>query len=307
MSKLIISKDTPNFTKYPEILRVEKQKEILDVDKVWVTEKIHGSNWRLKVTPEGIIMGSRNLVYDGTNDGFGRFIPIFEGLDHEGIIKFFLPDTQIDKEVIIFGEVYGGGYQHGVIYHEPVNFRVFDIMVGDEFLNFDTVAEICTCFRLPIVPLLYVGKPNYEELLKFCGRSVLTDDGAGEGIVVKAYGHKDQYGRPLFAKIVSERFAENKGVPKPIDPAKMAERETCGMFAEQFVTEARVRKMVEQLKELGNYTGEMKGMPHLIKLLWADLEKEEGDTVQDLLDKGIGQKSLNGACTKNLSKIYSSF
>lgn len=303
----ILTENVQDFKKYTDILRIEKCKEIMDAKEVVVTEKIHGSNFRIKVTQEGLILGSRNLTLDGTNTNFSQFMPIFEALDSEAIAKEFDLPLVLGMEVIIFGEVFGAGYAQGCTYKDVHAFRVFDIYVDGIPTGYDNMVEICDRLGFATVPLLYRGKPDYDLFLSLIGKSELTvEKDCGEGIVIKAYGHYDRGGRPLFAKMVSERFAEAKSVPKPISAEKMAEREVCQHFAESYVTEARVYKMIEQLKEAGLYTGEMKDMQHLIPFLWVDIEKEESDVIISYEALGINKKSLNGACTKMLGKIYGS-
>lgn len=304
---MILTENLPDFKEYPSIIRIEKCKQIMDAKEVVVTEKIHGSNFRIKVTKEGLILGSRNITYSpSTMNNFSSFMPIFEALDHEAIIKYFSNALDFGKEVIIFGEVYGGGYANGCSYKENRAFRVFDIYIGS-FISWGEVVYICDELGFELVPFLYQGKPDYDLFLSLIGKSDLTvEQDKGEGIVIKAHGYHDHTGRPLYAKMVSERFAEAKSVPKSISAEKMAERDVCKQFAEIYVTEARVDKLIMQLKEQNLYTGEMKDMQYLVRLLFDDLQKEESDEIQKLLDLGIGMKSLNGACTKLLGKIYGS-
>ena len=301
----ILKENIQDFKKYTDILRIEKCKEIMDAKEVVVTEKIHGSNFRIKVTKEGLILGSRNLTLDGTNDNFSQFMPIFEALDHDKIIAEFVAELIVGSEVIIFGEVFGAGYAKGCTYKDVHAFRVFDIFINNKPVDYDELEAICIRLGLVTTPFLYRGKPDYELFLSLIGKSNLTvEQDTGEGIVIKAYGHYDRNGRPLFAKMVSERFAEAKSVPVPISAEKMAEREVCQLFAETYVTEGRINKMIAQLKEANIYTGEMQDMKNLIPALWKDLEKEESDVLEILYNKGINKKSINGACTKLLGKIY---
>ena len=301
----ILTENVGDFKLYPSILRIEKCKEIMDAKEVVVTEKIHGSNFRIKVTSQGLILGSRNLTIDGTNKSFNKFMHLFEAMDSEKIISEFVAELNSNNEVIIFGEVFGGGYAKGCTYKDTHAFRVFDIFINNTPLDYDELEAVCIRLGFITAPFLYRGVPDYELFLSFIGKSTLTvEQDTGEGIVIKAYGYFDRSGRPLFAKMVSERFAEAKSVPMPISAEKMAEREVCQLFAETYVTEGRINKMIAQLKEEDLYTGEMQDMKNLIPALWIDLEKEESDVLDTLYAKGINKKSINGACTKLLGKIY---
>lgn len=302
---MIIRNNVEDFKKYTSIPRIEKCKQIMDAREVVVTEKIHGSNFRIKVTQQGFILGSRELTLSEGNDNFNKFMHLFEAMDSDKFAKEFDLPLTLGMEVIIFGEVFGGGYANGCTYKDTHAFRAFDIFVDGIPVEYDLFVDICNKLDLQTTPLLYRGKPDYDLFLTLIGKSDLTvEQDKGEGIVIKAYGYFDHNGSPLYAKMVSERFAEAKSAPKPVSAEKMAEREVCKGFAETYVTEARVDKMVMKLKEAGKHTGQMTDMQFLIPLLWEDLEKEESDIINDLLEKGIVKKSLNGACTKLLGNIY---
>ena len=181
---------------------------------------------------------------------------------------------------------------------------MFDIYI-DGFQDWDTVKNMATLIEVPLVPEMYRGEPDLEVFKELVGKSELaTASRGGEGIVIKAYGYHDSTGHPLYVKMVSEKFSEAKSAPKVISPEKVAEFEFCNSFAASYVTIARVYKLIEKLKERNIYTGQMQDMKNLIPLLWEDLEKEELDVIKQFYDKGISQKSLNGACTKLLGKIY---
>ncbi len=63
------------------------------------------------------------------------------------------------RSAVIYGEIFGSGVQdlaYGLV-NGKRGFRVFDIAVSGEYLDYDEKARICGRFRLAMVPCLYRG------------------------------------------------------------------------------------------------------------------------------------------------------
>lgn len=161
------------------------------VDKVYVTEKIDGTNARIILPPAevgdtSLIIGSRQDLLFRTEDtiwnpAMGIVDTLFRTVDLER-----LEDAQIEGHVtVIFGEVYGHKgtpawkqYGNG----EP-QFRVFDVAVvpievftwdrpkiaawrdsgGQQFLDHEQLEVFCSDFGLTPVPHEGVLHPNAAE------------------------------------------------------------------------------------------------------------------------------------------------
>ncbi len=112
------------FHKYPEIVTLDKRREILAVKEVIATEKLHGTNLRL-FFPDGMTsiadvqFGGRNEVF-GTDDGGkfygGRPVRWFKSQPEllQRMWDFFKERGYSD--VIVYGEICGAGIQKGVRY-----------------------------------------------------------------------------------------------------------------------------------------------------------------------------------------------
>ena len=122
--------------KYPSIenhFNVNKSKKIMAwIDKTfYATEKIHGSNLQIKLTPNNIQYFSRNRELDNEDSFHTRLI----GASNTPVIietaKKYMQDNSLE-EVYIFGELYGAGIQN-MQYKENLKniqqFRVFDIFI----------------------------------------------------------------------------------------------------------------------------------------------------------------------------------
>lgn len=66
----------------------------------------------------------------------------------------------------------------------------------------------------------YQGKfISFEHLMSFVGKSDITlEPNTGEGIVVKNVNYFDRYGKQMFVKLVSEKFAEVQKQRLPKNP-----------------------------------------------------------------------------------------
>ena len=52
-----------------------------------------------------------------------------------------------DKEVIVFGELYGNKIQNG-LYTDGLRFKVFDILIGDVYLTYEGTKILCEQLNL---------------------------------------------------------------------------------------------------------------------------------------------------------------
>lgn len=89
--------------------------------------------------------------------------------------------------MILYGEVYGQvqDLKYGVT--SGVRLVAFDILKGNEWLSYADFLHMCTTYKIPKVPTLYVGPYSYsliEELAE--GKSILAKEAhVREGCVVK--------------------------------------------------------------------------------------------------------------------------
>ena len=140
--------------KYPSIenhFNVNKSQKIMAwIDKTfYATEKIHGSNLQIKLTPDSIQYFSRNRELNSEDPFYTRLI----GASNTPMIietaKKYMQDNSLE-EMYIFGELYGAGIQH-MQYEENLNniqqFRVFDIfIVKDDNMRTLSQAEFYVLF-----------------------------------------------------------------------------------------------------------------------------------------------------------------
>lgn len=164
---------------------------------VW-TEKIDGTNIRVhwnghKVEFSGRTDNSQisSLLANYLNETFGGMVneELFEQ-------KFG------ENEVILFGEGYGPGIQKGGAYRSDVSFILFDVMVGDIYLERHNVEDIATTFGIDIVPI--VGTGTIQEAVNYVISKPKSTIGTAnmEGVVARPLIEmKDRMGRRVITKI----------------------------------------------------------------------------------------------------------
>jgi Rnl2 family RNA ligase len=264
---------------YPKIKDLEANLALLKRPELVATEKIHGANFRI-LLPAGtendqILFGAK-----GTLIKPGSFFAQF--LDD---VRALLPlDTLITTlgrvwYWVVFGEVYGPAIQPELPYLENgVGFRCFDIMRNAELLPYDEFRELAQRLNLPTVPELYRGKPDMEVFQRLIHEpSSVAEHAPREGIVI----HDPSLvplddGQAPIAKFKNEPFRE-KEYRIPVEEfSQMAdEDEKIRLFVDGFVTENRLKKMADVLREQGTFTNSPRDIPALVAEMLQDVYVED--------------------------------
>ncbi len=159
--------------------------------KVWhVTEKIDGMNVRVILAPGG------SVTYTGRTDNAQMPVPLLAYLSQAIPLTRLIDVFDIGQQVILFGEGYGGKIQKGGNYRPDSALRLFDVRVGEWWMEPEAVADVARKLNVSTVPDL--GLIDYlphtaGELTHILnsGHSVVsaTEGGnssyAGEGIVAR--------------------------------------------------------------------------------------------------------------------------
>jgi ATP-dependent RNA circularization protein (DNA/RNA ligase family) len=182
--------------------------------KYWhVTEKVDGTNIRIIVwkTPQG------NLIHFGGRTDKATIPELLA----EHLSKTFTADKII--EAIDFGTslaaiIYGEGYGHniqaaGPYYRSDPAFILFDVIVGNHWLDRESVVDIATKLNVPVVPS--IGVMTEEEIVSYVKSKPSSLCSAKpqvmEGIIARANPalyFKD--GRPITFKLKCKEFVDEK-------------------------------------------------------------------------------------------------
>ncbi len=198
-------------------------------DAVLVTEKIHGTNWRVGLVHEGLdsgpgyFVGSHNtakLVEGGTT----LYAVMARTYLPEEKLREIAAEFPFSQHFIVYGEAYGHKVQD-LNYGCKANERkvaLFDVLIDHVWQPWDVVSKIAHLLGLETVPLLYAGVYDAAEIAALRdGKSTLP--GAAhvrEGVVVKAVPEsrvtiRDSFGELVYegrkmCKLISDDYLERR-------------------------------------------------------------------------------------------------
>ncbi len=163
--------------------------EFDNVRRWHITEKVDGTN--LRVMWDGV---KKELTFGGRTDNAQMPTSLVTYLQ-----QTFTPDmfAAFDGSVTLFGEGYGEKIQKGGgNYRKGVSFRLFDVMIGQWWLepeNIKDIAQKMNCNHVPFYGVIDYLPDSIADLQKIDHRASITayqDGGEGclpEGIVARSY------------------------------------------------------------------------------------------------------------------------
>lgn len=206
--------DFSNLYRVPDIFN--------DVDHVVVSEKLHGTFCGISIMPDNTIHvwskglgGDRGLVFKNNEKNMVKNVymqTLFPDYTERILeVRKAFPEAE-SKVVRIFGEVFGKvqDLTYGI---DGKSFRAFDIMVGNEYVDWAVMYDVLKEVNIPMVPFLYTGAFDIDEIDKLAyGTTTLNADHIREGIVIRAIEEQrhEEHGR-CIAKIVSDDYKGRKG------------------------------------------------------------------------------------------------
>jgi len=243
----------------------------INVGRCFIFPKIDGTN-------SSIWFKSREHFYDLSNPitlGFGsRNRELTTEKDNAAFMQMMMND----KPIIKFFDKYGSMYRlygewlvpHTLkTYRETAwkRFYVFDVVLDEQnyHVPYEEYKEMLDEFGIEYIPpIKIINNPTYEDLVfQMQQNDYLIQDGMGygEGIVIKNYDFVNQYGRTVWAKIVSSEFKENNkkkfGAPEQGgEPIEL-------LIAKEFVTKSECQKEFSKIfLEENGWNSKM--IPHLL-------------------------------------------
>lgn len=223
-----------NFHKYTNLQNVKNYNKVFNEnDEVSVTEKIHGTNFRAgwvkkekysfwekvkkffgaKVDEAEFVYGSHNIQLQtgGSWKGFYK-----TNVYAEAVHNHNLEESLKNKDVVIYGEIYGSGiqkrYNYGCLPDER-KLVVFDVFLKGDWLNRDELVDFCTAQNLPCSLEIYRGKYDLEKIKKICtGNSKMhPEQKIIEGGVIKPVIEGDSYIGRKALKLINDQYLLQKG------------------------------------------------------------------------------------------------
>jgi len=165
------------------------------------TEKIDGTNVRVIWDGEWIAYRGRTDRAVLPNDLLKHLDSTFAPLKEAFLNEFGT------KQVVLYGEGYGGKIQAGQKYCEKTGFILFDVRIGHWWLTRESVKDIGGRFGLPVVP--WRGNGTLWEAVEAArdGIQSVFGDFEAEGYVARpSVELLDRSGQRIIAKIKCRDF-----------------------------------------------------------------------------------------------------
>jgi len=198
--------DSPNplIQKYTDIDNLRNYPKVFnDGEEVIATEKCHGTNCKLgyidgtEVASSMAIPRKRPFIkVDDTIIPCELTSPEVRNSTYwfpwsiesvRTMLKDLYEQTKA-KQILLYGEVFGGSIQKGHSYGHPTDiaFMAFDLLVDGRYYNYDDFHSICSKYGVPMCPVLYRGPYSIEAIkLVSGGKSTLDNTTVREGVVVQ--------------------------------------------------------------------------------------------------------------------------
>lgn len=196
--------------------RDEKTKQIIEGDwtlpefeylrdSKWVfTEKVDGTNIR-------VMWDGENVTFGGKTDDAQMPVFLLYKLQElfEGTAKRELFKSKFSEPVCLYGEGYGAKIQKGGgnYIKDGVDFVLFDVRIGDWWLQRDDVVDIAQHFGLRVVPI--IGEGTLQEAIDLTrqGQKSIWGNFLSEGIVCRPKTElKTRRGDRIITKIKHRDF-----------------------------------------------------------------------------------------------------
>jgi hypothetical protein len=186
-------------------------------DNVWdFTEKADGTNIRIIYDGHRVSFAGRTDKADIPKPLLKMLEGTFGTLEAEELFE----QTYGDKQVILFGEGYGGKIQGvGAGYRRDESFVLFDVLICENYQPRQWVEETAKMFGVKVIPLLFSGtlQDGIDYVLKHPKSVLAENDLYMEGVVARPHIEiKDRCGNRVIVKIkwrdfkyFSNEFNEN--------------------------------------------------------------------------------------------------
>lgn len=151
-------------------------------DNDWTfTEKVDGTNIRVSWDGNALVFGGKTDNASIPNGIVNRLNELFYADPAQARLRAIFPDGG----VILYGEGYGAKIQNGAKYKAAQDFVLFDVRVGDLWLERQNVEDVARKLQLDVVPVIGHGTLAEAIALVQGGLRSAWGDFAAEGIVAR--------------------------------------------------------------------------------------------------------------------------
>jgi hypothetical protein len=173
-------------------------------DNLWVfTEKVDGTNIRVMFDGENITFGGKTDRAQIPTDLINRLNERFLTITQKALFKSVFSSD----EVCLYGEGYGPKIQKGGNYRDDQDFVLFDIKIGEWWLERKNVEGIANQLNLDVVPI--IGEDTLSKMIEITQAGFNSKWGhfVAEGIVARPKTElKSRNGSRIITKIKHKDF-----------------------------------------------------------------------------------------------------
>lgn len=285
------------FKKFPSLENTYQSKPITLVEDLGlhnqqyiVTEKVHGANFSFHVyrSEEGIeIKCAKRSGFIEQGEKFFNYSSVLEKYK-EALIN--IHENVLDKDFILYGELFGGNIQSGMCYTLEQDFVAFDICVKQEdiYLPLNKLNVFDDSFKkygIPTTPIVGIFNSLNEALQvqEVFESKLLREDFDGkeehkeaEGVVIEpVIPSWFPNGSRVYFKKKTKRFLEKGGNKIKKAPEELP-KDLEGILTQAFeyITEPRFNTVVSKIGEVTiKDIGKVMGL--MTKDILEDMEKDE--------------------------------
>ena len=260
---------------YLHISNLYKDITIMNFKECYALEKVHGTSAHIKWRFE-----SNEISYASGGEKHAKFIGLFD----DGKLKTLFQEHFPDGDVILFGEAYGGKQQGmSETYGKELHFIVFDVKIGETWLNVPNSEDVTKKMGLEFVPYnkiitdLEVIDKERDSYSQVAVRRGIKEPKIREGVVLRPLEEMTKSnGNRIIVKHKRKEFIETATV-REVDPEKIKVIEEANAIADEWVTPMRLAHILDKL---GNPT-EIEKVRDVIKAMVEDVRREaEGEIVE---------------------------
>lgn len=272
------------FKKFTSIENSYRQKEIQSIKinfptaRFVVQEKVHGANFSFWTDGKTVKCANRSgFLNEG--ESFYNYEAVLDRYRLKVLSSFrelkeakYL--TEELKELVFFGEMYGGNYPHpnveaksvktvqkGVYYCNDVDFITYDIQANGEYVPFKKFKTTCMVAQIPFLEAIAEG--TLEECLGIANEYPSTipamhglpeiEENTCEGNVIRPlevlyFGN----GSRVILKNKNTKFSEKKGGTEAKKPMKNIPPHVLNLQNEvvQYINENRLKNVISKIGEV---------------------------------------------------------
>ena len=136
------------------------------------TEKVDGTNIRI-----GMWAGYEQPEFGGRTDNAVIPTPLLQYLQETFTVDLFEKADLHINPIVLFGEGYGPKIQGGGKYRLDHSFVLFDVKIGDWWLNRDDVNDIAAKLGIDSVPV--IGEGTLQDAIDIVSTGITFNTGGG--------------------------------------------------------------------------------------------------------------------------------